>query len=642
MRGQRTERAHTGVVPPQPTPPEAAPRPPHPAPAEFGYEGLHGRNPLGGAAFASMCGRLPTVLRHTARMAWEADRRAVLLLLCCQALTGVSAAVLLAHTAHAMRQLFGTGAVSERLHAALPALIVIAVAAATGRVAVSLAAYADGRITPPLTTAADTALVAAVCRAETSAYAEDGFTDRQEAAEMGVLRTHVMVQDATRFTAAVVRMVTAGGVLTGLHPLLLPLLLLAVVPAGAGAVLSARVTYETHYAGVGDRTVRQMMRWWSTTSKYGDEVRANGMRDYLLHWYRTVSERIDARTLGSAPRTLRIQLVSAAIGGAFLVATWAALARLTLTGRIALPVAATAVVAVQATLAALSQLVVHGAALFHTSLYLADMRSFLDLAAAHAPRQTRRLPDRPVREIRLDKVVHRYPGKSAPAVDGLSLTLRRGRIVAVVGENGSGKSTLVRLIARIHPAAAGTVTWDDVDLATVAPDSVWAHTGLVPQNFAQWPLRVRENVTLGQPHGDDDGPVWEALDAVGMREAVGELPHGPDTLLAREVFGGTELSGGQWQRLACSRAFYRRPGLLILDEPTSQMDPRGEHAILEGIKAIAHDRITVVVTHQLENTRVADEIVVMRHGRIAEQGHYDELATAGGPFQELLTLSKDR
>ncbi len=136
--------------------------------------------------------------------------------------------------------------------------------------------------------------------------------------------------------------------------------------------------------------------------------------------------------------------------------------------------------------------------------------------------------------------------------------------------------------------------------------------------------------------------MWEAVDAVGMREAVEGLPAGLDTLLAREVFGGAELSGGQWQRLACSRALYRRPALLILDEPTSQMDPRGEHQIFERIKAIAADRITIVVTHRLENTRVADHIVVMEQGRITEQGHYDDLVQAGGTFAELLRLSQDR
>lgn len=171
---------------------------------------------------------------------------------------------------------------------------------------------------------------------------------------------------------------------------------------------------------------------------------------------------------------------------------------------------------------------------------------------------------------------------------------------------------------------------------------MWQHTGLVPQIFAQWPLRVRENVTLGQPRTHDDAPVWEAVDAVGLREAVEDLPAGLDSLLARDVFGGSELSGGQWQRIACSRALYRRPGLLILDEPTSQMDPRGEHQIFEQIKAIAPDRITIVVTHRLENTKIADHIVVMEHGRITEQGRYDDLVHAGGTFAELLELSQDR
>ncbi|MEK8169985.1 ATP-binding cassette domain-containing protein [Streptomyces sp. M19] len=139
--------------------------------------------------------------------------------------------------------------------------------------------------------------------------------------------------------------------------------------------------------------------------------------------------------------------------------------------------------------------------------------------------------------------------------------------------NGSGKSTLTRLITGVYLADKGSVTWNGADLATVDPATVWRCTGLVPQIFAQWPLRARENVTLGQPRTLDDGPVWEAVDAVGMRAAVEDLPSGLDTLLAREVFGGVELSGGQWQRLACSRALYRRPALLILDEPTSQMDP---------------------------------------------------------------------
>jgi ATP-binding cassette subfamily B protein len=613
-----------------------------PPPAEISYSGEYSVNPLGDVSFTRMCARLPSVLRRIARMAWQLDRTAVLLLIACQLVTGIAAAVGLAAIARAMRSLLLTGSVDDRLHEALPALLVVTVTTALGRLSSSLASYADRRLTPLLTTYADTALVEAVCRVESAAYAKDGFADRQEAAGMGVLRTHVMVNDAQRFMAALIRMIAASGVLSALHWAMLPLLILAVLPAGVGALLSARVDYEMHYANVCDRNVRHMMRWWATTPKHGDEVRANGMTGYLLFWYRSLSERIDRRLLAVAPRTLRITLLSATTGGFFLLLTWAALAWLAVTGRIELAIAATVVVAVQTTLAALSQVVINGAALFHTSLYLTDMQAFLDDAAQRAPQRGALPAPTKLEEIRLDSVVYQYPGKDLPAVDRVSLTLRRGEILAIVGENGSGKSTLLRLITGIYLADKGRILWNGRDLATVDQDTVWARTGLVPQLFAQWPLCVRENVTLGQPRTHDDTPVWDAIDAVGMREAIDDLPHGLETLLAREVFGGAELSGGQWQRLACSRAIYRRPELLILDEPTSQMDARGEHQIFEKIKGGACDRITVVVTHQLENTKVADRILVMEHGRISEVGRYDDLADAGGLFADLLSLTKDR
>ncbi|MFI8500165.1 ATP-binding cassette domain-containing protein [Streptomyces sp. NPDC085524] len=616
--------------------------PPPPPPAEITYSGQYSVNPLAEVSFRQMCAQLPAVLGRIALLSWRTDRRAVRLLVGCQAVTGVSAAVLLAATARAMRPVLGDGSAGDRLRDALPALLVVALAAALGRAAGAVASYAERRITPRLTTEVDAALVEAVCRVEAAAYAESGFSDRREAAEMGVIRSHVMVTDAQRFVAALIRMVTAGGVLSVLNPLMLPLLLLAVLPAGVGAVLTARVDYEIHYANVADRNVRGMMRWWATESKYGDEVRANSMTDYLVYWQRALSDRCDRRTLAAAPRTLRIALLSALAGGVFLVATWGALAWLAVSGRVDLAVAATAVIAVQTTLAALSQVVVNGAAVFHTSLYLGDMQAFLDEAAGRAPKRGLRRLTAPVAEIRLEEVVYQYPGKDKPAIDGVSLALERGQILAIVGANGSGKSTLTRLLTGIYLPDKGKATWNGTDLAEVDPGTVWANTGLVPQIFAQWPLRVRENITLGQPRTHDDAPVWEAIDAVGLREAVEDLPAGLDTLLARDVFGGSEISGGQWQRVACSRALYRRPALLILDEPTSQMDPRGEHLMFEQIKAIAADRITIVVTHRLENTKIADHIVVMEHGRITEQGRYEDLVHAGGTFAELLELSQDR
>lgn len=316
----------TGAPPPPPphSPPPSPPPPP--PPAEITYSGQYSVNPLAEVSFRKMCATLPSVLARIGRLSWRTDRRAVRLLIGCQVVTGVSAAVLLAATARAMGPVLGAGSASDRLQGALPALLVVALAAAMNRVAGAVATYAERRITPLLTSETDSTLVEAVCRVEAAAYAGDGFSDRQEAAEMGVVRTHVMVTDAQRFMSSLIRLVTAGSVLSLLNVMLLPLLLLAVLPAGIGAVLTARVDYEIHYANISDRNVRGMMRWWATASQYGDEVRANSMTDYLVYWYRALSDRCDRRNLAAAPRTLRISLLSALAGGVFLLATWGALA----------------------------------------------------------------------------------------------------------------------------------------------------------------------------------------------------------------------------------------------------------------------------------------------------------------------------
>ncbi|MET7685686.1 ABC transporter ATP-binding protein [Streptomyces sp. NPDC005423] len=597
---------------------------------------------MDGVSFRALCARIPSVLKRIAGMSWAVDRAAVVLLLVCQVTVGLTAAGQLTATSKVMRSLLGDGTVEERLHQALPALIFVAVMAALSRAASAVSAYGDRRITPKLTTEADTALVSSVCRVEAAAYSEDGFHDRQEAAEMGVIRTHVMVADAQQLMSSLIQLVTACGVLAVLDWRLLPFLLLAVLPAGVGSVLTARVDYEIHYANIANRNARGMMRWWATSPKYGDEVRANSMSGYLLYWYRTLSQQADDRSLAAAPRILRINLGSAACGGLFLVATWGALYWLAATGQIAVAIAATAVFAVRTTLGALTQLVRSAAAVFHTSLYLGDMTTFLDEAKERAPHRGELTVQAPIEEVRVQGAVYRYPGKEKPAVDGVSLTLRRGQILALVGVNGSGKTTLTRLLAGILLADKGTVTWNGMDLAEVDPDSVWALTGLVPQVFAQWPLRLRENINLGQPRPGGDGPVWEAIDAVGLREAVEDLPDQLDTLLAREIFSGVELSGGQWQRVACARGLHRLPELLIMDEPTSQVDPEGEHRAFETLKAMAADRITIVVTHRLENTKIADAIVVMEEGRVTEHGTYEDLAAGGGTFARLLALSQDR
>ncbi|MGO4757697.1 ATP-binding cassette domain-containing protein, partial [Streptomyces sp. 2MCAF27] len=156
-----------------------------------------------------------------------------------------------------------------------------------------------------------------------------------------------------------------------------------------------------------------------------------------------------------------------------------------------------------------------------------------------------------------------------------------------------------------------------------------------------WPLSARENITLGQPHGGDEA-VREAAVHSGAHEVLGGLRSGLDTLLARQWWGGVELSGGQWQRIALARAFHRPAGLLVMDEPTSALDARAEHRIFAGLRRLAQDRAVVLVTHRLANVAVADRIVVLDRGRVIQQGTFAELVDSPGLFRELWALQNDR
>ncbi|WP_274565212.1 ABC transporter ATP-binding protein [Streptomyces spiramyceticus] len=623
-------------------PPARQERPRPSAPPELDYNGRKHRRAMEDATLREMARRIPAALGQTARLAWSVDRRMVITILACQLLSGIGTAVMLAAVARAMQHLFGTDDARTALSAASPALVLAGLALATGSGAWIMADWATRRLNPQVASAADMTILDLHMRAELSAYDQEGFKDRSQAAEIGALRAVDLADDAKTLTNGFVQLVSAASVLAVLHPLLVGVLLLSVLPRGLGGVIAARIDYRVHDRTISARNVRGMMRWWLTTSELADELRANTMRPYLYFWYRTMCDRVEGKELEGAGPYLRITAVAAALSGIFTLGMWASLAVLVLSGHMVLAIAGTAIVASQTAGRALNSIIRYGAVMFHHGLYLSDYHDFLAEVRTMTTRRgaaTVRAP----RTVRLDEVEFSYPNKAAPALHKLSLTLKRGEVVALVGENGAGKSTLVRLLTGLTLATSGGVYWDDTDLATADAESVWQHVGLVPQKNGHWPLAARENITLGQPREFGDEQVWRAAEQVGMADVIRDLPDELETLLARSVWGGQELSGGQWQRLACARALYRKPGLLILDEPTSEMDARGEHMIFRTLRDIAQDRITVVVTHRLDNVKMADRIIVLDEGRIREEGTFEELVnTDGSLLGELYALSQDR
>ena len=241
--------------------------------------------------------------------------------------------------------------------------------------------------------------------------------------------------------------------------------------------------------------------------------------------------------------------------------------------------------------------------------------------------------------LTVEDVGFTYPESDRPALDGVSLQISAGEIVALVGENGSGKTTLAKILAGLYRPGAGRVAWDDVDLGELGLEGVRESIAVVFQDFEQYLLPARENIALGrQERIDDFDAVVAAARRAGADAFIDALPDAYDTILGREFSGGYDLSIGQWQRIALARAFFRDAPFVILDEPTASLDARAEAALFDRMRELLAGRSVLLISHRFSSVRAADRIYVLDHGKVIEQGTHEQLLQAGGRYAELFTL----
>jgi ATP-binding cassette, subfamily B, bacterial len=237
--------------------------------------------------------------------------------------------------------------------------------------------------------------------------------------------------------------------------------------------------------------------------------------------------------------------------------------------------------------------------------------------------------------IAFEEVWFTYPGSDRPALAGVSFTLGARETVALVGENGAGKTTIVKLLLGLYQPDAGRVMLDGVDVQAIGPSELRATMSAVFQQFVRYPLNVAENVGIGQPERmHDRRRLAAAVAQAGASEIMARLPDGDATLLGPDV-GGVDLSGGQWQRVALARGFFREAQVLVLDEPTAALDPLAELAIFERFADLAAGKTALLISHRLGMARLADRVLVLAQGRLVEQGPHDTLVAAGGEYATL-------
>ncbi len=368
------------------------------------------------------------------------------------------------------------------------------------------------------------------------------------------------------------------------------------------------------------------------------EIRLFGFGAWLIGQADRLWQRLRGERMALTTRETRESVITEGLNAISYIAALAFSVWLLATGRADLGALAALFVAIESFQHSYSLLVQTASIVFWDLRYIQDFFEFL--AGPRLDLESGQRSSGPIREgIVFENVSFTYPGSEQPAVANVNLTIRPGERIALVGENGAGKTTLVKLLMGLYRPTAGRIVVDGVDLRDVAAADWHRRFGAVFQDFLRYQTTVRDNIALGWSAGEErEAALAAAVARSGTDEVAETLPDGLGTLLGKEFHAGTELSVGQWQRLAIARAYFRPADILILDEPASALDAKSEAAVYEHFTALAAERTVVLISHRLGSCRIADRILVLHAGRLLEEGSHTELMAAGGTYADLYRL----
>lgn len=472
------------------------------------------------------------------------------------------------------------------------------------------------------------------------AYEDPAFYDRLERARVQATDRLYMIQAIGRLIQQLITTITLSISIMLFSPWLLLLLIVGVIPAFVGETHFAFLGYAKNFRQTPIRRQLDYLRILGGSKEAAKELKLFGLKNFLSGRFKGLSTQVYHEDVALARRKVVMGSVLSAIGTAgyytaYIFAVWK-----TVTGAFSLGTLTFLANAIRDASSNLQQTFSTLSTIADQALFLTDLIAFFEMQPTIRSKPNALPAPRPIqRGFEFRNVSFRYPGSSRLVLNNLNFHLRPGERIALIGENGEGKTTIVKLLTRLYDPAEGQVLLDGVDLREYDLEDLYREIGVIFQDFMRYEMTARENIAIGRIEQVDNLELLQQSAQKSMAdEVVAKLPCRYDQMLGRRFDGGVDLSGGEWQKVALARAYLRDAQVLILDEPTSALDARSEYEVFQRFAELTTGKMALFISHRFSTVRMADRIVVLENGRIAEEGDHDALTQLGGRYAEMFEL----